>query len=163
VVHDFRADDMAAGGEGARMVAVYYRALANAAGLERPLAVVMLDGVAHVTFIGEDGSLMAFDVGPGAAAEAIASSSATLPAPPRLWLIAGGAERNAAVVAALAGLVAKPVYPAATMGWPSEHVEAEAFAYLAVRAIKKLPLSFPGTTGVRQPISGGRLARAPGR
>ena len=42
-------------------------------------------------------------------------------------------------------------------------IAAETFAYLAVRSLRKLPLSFPGTTGVKQPMTGGRLARAPRR
>ena len=49
------------------------------------------------------------------------------------------------------------------MGWSKDHFGAEAFAYLAVRSMRKLPLSFPGTTGVKQPMTGGRLARAPRR
>ena len=52
---------------------------------------------------------------------------------------------------------------AAEIGWSGDYLEAEAFAYLAVRSLKKLPLTFPGTTGVKQPLSGGRLARAPRR
>jgi hypothetical protein len=47
------------------------------------------------------------------------------------------------------------------MGWSADHLEAEAFAYLAVPSVKKLSLSFPGTTGVRQLVTGGRLARTP--
>ena len=42
-------------------------------------------------------------------------------------------------------------------GWSSDFMEAEAFAYLAVRALKGLPLTFPGTTGVKQPQTGGVL------
>jgi anhydro-N-acetylmuramic acid kinase len=57
----------------------------------------------------------------------------------------------------------EPVYRAEEMGWSADHVEAEAFAYLAVRSLRKLPLSFPDTTGVSHPMTGGRLARAPRR
>lgn len=65
VVNDFRAADVAAGGEGAPLVPLFHRALA--AGLELPLAVLNLGGVANVTWIGsaEDGDLLAFDTGPG--------------------------------------------------------------------------------------------------
>jgi len=163
VVYDFRAADMAAGGEGAPMMTVYHRALAEEAGLERPVAVVNIGGVANVTFIGEDGSLIAFDVGPSVTAEAIARFREILPAPPRLWLLTGGGARNPTLVEAIRDLLVEPVYPAEEMGWSADHLEAEAFAYLAVRSVKKLPLSFPGTTGVRQPVTGGRLARAPRR
>jgi anhydro-N-acetylmuramic acid kinase len=63
VVHDFRSADVAAGGQGAPFAPVYHAALA--AGLDRPLAVLNIGGVANVTWIGADGSLLAFDTGPG--------------------------------------------------------------------------------------------------
>ena len=64
VVHDMRAADVAAGGQGAPLVPVYHRALA--AGLEaRPIAFINIGGVANMTWIGRDGSLVAFDTGPG--------------------------------------------------------------------------------------------------
>ncbi|MCK5620955.1 MAG: anhydro-N-acetylmuramic acid kinase, partial [Alphaproteobacteria bacterium] len=62
VVYDFRSADMAEGGEGAPFAPVYHRALAR--GLERPLAVLNVGGVANVTWIGDDDSLLAFDTGP---------------------------------------------------------------------------------------------------
>jgi anhydro-N-acetylmuramic acid kinase len=37
-------------------------------------------------------------------------------------------------------------------------MEAEAWAYLAVRCLKRLPITFPGTTGAPEPLSGGILA-----
>ena len=64
VVHDMRAADVAAGGQGAPLVPVYHRALA--AGLaERPVALLNIGGVANMTWIGRDGELVAFDTGPG--------------------------------------------------------------------------------------------------
>ena len=65
VVHDFRAADVAAGGQGAPLVPVYHRALAFHAGLEPPVAVVNIGGVANLTWLGPDGELVAFDTGPG--------------------------------------------------------------------------------------------------
>ncbi len=65
VVHDLRAADVAAGGQGAPLVPVFHRALAEAGGLEPPLAVLNIGGVANVTLIGPDGELLAFDTGPG--------------------------------------------------------------------------------------------------
>jgi len=65
VVHDFRAADVAAGGQGAPLVPVYHRALALRAGLEPPVAVVNIGGVANLTWMGPDGELVAFDTGPG--------------------------------------------------------------------------------------------------
>lgn len=67
VVYDFRGADVAAGGEGAPFVPVYHRALAERDGLPRPLAVVNLGGVANITWIGEDGRMIACDTGPASA------------------------------------------------------------------------------------------------
>ncbi|WP_375395105.1 anhydro-N-acetylmuramic acid kinase [uncultured Sphingomonas sp.] len=61
-VSDFRSADVAAGGQGAPLLPVYHAALA--AGLEKPLAILNLGGVANVTWIGPDGNLVAFDTGP---------------------------------------------------------------------------------------------------
>lgn len=63
VVFDFRSADVAAGGQGAPLAPVYHGALAH--GLPKPLAVLNIGGVANVTWIGSDGSLVAFDTGPG--------------------------------------------------------------------------------------------------
>jgi anhydro-N-acetylmuramic acid kinase len=63
VAHDFRSADVAAGGQGAPLAPVFHAALA--AGLERPLAVLNIGGVANVTWVGRDGRLVAFDTGPG--------------------------------------------------------------------------------------------------
>lgn len=62
VVHDFRSADVAAGGQGAPLVPVFHRVLAEA--LPRPVAILNLGGVGNVTWIGRDGSLVAFDTGP---------------------------------------------------------------------------------------------------
>ena len=63
VVNDLRSADVAAGGQGAPLVPVYHAALVR--DLPRPLAVVNVGGVANVTWIGADDSLLAFDTGPG--------------------------------------------------------------------------------------------------
>ena len=65
VVSDFRAADVAAGGEGAPLVPVFHRALAQACGIDPPLAILNLGGVGNVTFIGEGDELVGFDTGPG--------------------------------------------------------------------------------------------------
>ena len=44
------------------------------------------------------------------------------------------------------------------VGWRGDAIEAECFAFLAVRVLRGLPISFPTTTGVPQPMTGGRLA-----
>jgi anhydro-N-acetylmuramic acid kinase len=63
VVWDFRGADVAAGGEGAPFAPVIHAALAE--GLEKPLAVLNVGGVANITWIGADGALLACDTGPG--------------------------------------------------------------------------------------------------
>ncbi|WP_292235626.1 anhydro-N-acetylmuramic acid kinase, partial [Mesorhizobium sp.] len=50
------------------------------------------------------------------------------------------------------------VVQAEALGWKGDAVEAECFAFLAVRVLRGLPISFPSTTGVPRPMSGGRLA-----
>ena len=65
VVWDFRADDMAAGGQGAPLAPVFHRALAETAGLAAPVLFLNLGGVANITYVGADGELIAFDTGPG--------------------------------------------------------------------------------------------------
>ena len=49
--------------------------------------------------------------------------------------------------------------PLIDAGWNGDFVEAEAFAYLAARSVKGLPLSLPTTTGVPQPTTGGKFHR----
>jgi len=63
VAFDFRSADVAAGGQGAPFVPAYHAALA--AGLEKPVAVLNIGGVANITCIAADGSLLACDTGPG--------------------------------------------------------------------------------------------------
>jgi anhydro-N-acetylmuramic acid kinase len=53
-----------------------------------------------------------------------------------------------------------PVEPVENEGWNGDALEAQAFAYLAVRSLAGLPLSLPMTTGVPRPTTGGRLDRA---
>jgi anhydro-N-acetylmuramic acid kinase len=63
VAYDFRSADVAAGGQGAPLVPVFHQALA--AGLEPPVAILNIGGVANVTWIGPSDELVAFDTGPG--------------------------------------------------------------------------------------------------
>ena len=65
VVHDFRAADMAAGGQGAPIVPVFHRALVAAAGFKGPVALLNIGGVANVTYIEEGLEPIACDTGPG--------------------------------------------------------------------------------------------------
>ena len=63
-------------------------------------------------------------------------------------------------VGARASIGANAVVPAEAIGVDGDSLEAEAWAYLAVRSLKGLPITFPGTTGVARPLTGGVLARA---
>jgi anhydro-N-acetylmuramic acid kinase len=50
------------------------------------------------------------------------------------------------------------LYTADELGWPGDALEAQAFAFLAVRSLAGLPLTFPSTTGVAEPLTGGVFA-----
>ena len=77
-------------------------------------------------------------------------------ATPRRWLVAGGGRHNATLMAALATALGQ-VDPVEAVGWDGDALEAQAFAFLAVRSVRGLPLSFPGTTGVPAAMGGGVL------
>ncbi len=229
VVNDLRRADIAAGGQGAPLVPVYHAALARDLG--RPLAVVNIGGIANVTWIGADDSLLAFDTGPGngpiddwcvrragtrfdqdgafaaagkvdrarlerfsehrffarkppksldrgdfndawadglsvadgaatltrGTARAIALAARHFPEPATQWIVAGGGARNPTLLRAIAEETRVPVVTADSLGWNSDAIEAQAFGFLAVRSLRGLPITFPTTTGVGRPLTGGRL------
>jgi anhydro-N-acetylmuramic acid kinase len=97
------------------------------------------------------------------AAAGIAAARAHLPIAPARWIVSGGGRRNRTLMGMLATRLGAPVTPAEAVGIDGDALEAEAWAYLAVRALQGLPISFPGTTGVPAPISGGVLCPAAGR
>jgi len=233
VAYDFRACDVAAGGQGAPLVPAYHRALAQAAGLEANIVVVNIGGVSNLTLLSKDSDPIACDCGPGNAllddlmlartgvamdrdgacamagrvdavilsrllqnpyfakpipksldrndfsgdavaalktedaaatltaftAEAIRLSLAALPSRPELAVICGGGAANPAMMHALQTRLPCPVVTAREKGWSAESMEAEAFAFLAVRTQKNLPITFPTTTGVATPLCGGVIVR----
>jgi anhydro-N-acetylmuramic acid kinase len=234
VVHDFRAADVAAGGQGAPLVPVFHQALARDLARPHPIVVLNVGGVANVTFV-DGGDPVACDTGPGNAliddfmrartgapldrdgdqaakgrvqedfiarvlAEAffgrpcpksldrnafafaniglpdftVADGAATLsaltaasvarvvphlPAPPRTWIVAGGGAHNPTLMRMLADRL-KPatVETADAAGWSADALEAQAFAYLAVRTLNRMPITFPTTTGAARPLAGGVVA-----
>jgi len=236
VVNDFRAADMAAGGQGAPLAPLYHDALARCAGepLALPVVVLNLGGVANITWIGEDGKLAAFDTGPGCAmiddwllartgsafdrggslaatgrvnaaalaalmrhpyfsllppksldrnefdsnplaklsdedgaatlvaftAQAVTEGLQKCPESPRRLFVTGGGRHNLTLMAALAEFARVPVDPVEYLGWRGDVLEAEAFAYLAVRSLFGMALSVPATTGTDRPRTGGILHRA---
>lgn len=233
LVHDFRAADVGAGGQGAPLVPVYHQALTRQLAWPGPICVLNVGGVANVTYI-DDETLLAADVGPGNAliddfmairtgvpvdrdgamaaagrvredilsdllrhpyfqmalpksldrnafktwlgraaelttadgaatftaltAAVAAKVVALLPKAPRCWLVAGGGARNPTLMRMLAQRLAPAsVESVETVAWSADALEAQAFAYLAVRSLRGLPITFPGTTGVAKPMSGGVL------
>ncbi len=233
VMHDFRAADVAAGGQGAPLVPVYHRALAQSLEREGPVVVLNIGGVSNITYIDGD-ILIACDTGPGNAllddfmsrvtgqrfdcdgrmaaqgtadeawiaqalqhpffalpppksldrndfaklvlrdmppadgaatltaftAAAIARVVPLLPKRPRSWIVAGGGARNLTMLRMLRErLPATTVQAADALGWSTDAIEAQAFGFLAARGLKGLPLSYPATTGVPLPMTGGVIAR----
>jgi anhydro-N-acetylmuramic acid kinase len=232
VINDFRSADVKAGGQGAPLIPLYHAALARAAGLAQPLALVNIGGVGNVTYISGD-TVLAFDTGPGNApiddwmhrhtarpvdedgalarsgridnaaletmlanpffarkppksldrmdfgagaveglspadgvatltaftAASIARAREFFPEPVSTWVVTGGGRHNRFLMGQLRARVNAPVLATEDVGWDGDAMEAEGFAYLAMRARKGLPLSLPTTTGVPQPVTGGRLHR----
>jgi anhydro-N-acetylmuramic acid kinase len=231
VVNDFRSADVAAGGQGAPLVPVYHRTLA--CGLEVPLAILNLGGVGNVTWISDDGALLAFDTGPGNAliddwaqahtgrpvdvdgklaaggrvrrdaveaflhhtyfdrhppksldrdefhalawelvkgcspedgaatltaftAASVALAAYSFPRPVKRWLVTGGGRHNPEMMKSLSRALPAPVEPVEAVGWNGDALEAQAFAFLAVRSLAGKPLTYPQTTGVSAPQTGGR-------
>ncbi|MGE5159625.1 MAG: anhydro-N-acetylmuramic acid kinase [Gemmatimonas sp.] len=234
VMADFRAADVAAGGQGAPFVPVYHRALVQSLQREGPIVVVNIGGVSNVTYIDGNDALIACDTGPGNAllddfmqrvtgqaydcdgrmaaqgkaddawvarvlehpffarkppksldrndfahfklgemapadgaatltaltVAAIARIVPLLPKPPQSWIIAGGGARNLTMMRMLRERLAPARVEAAdALGWSADAIEAQAFGFLAVRGLKGLPLSYPTTTGVAMPMTGGVIAR----
>lgn len=234
VMHDFRAADVEAGGQGAPFVPVYHRALAQSLEREGPIVVVNIGGVSNITYIDGTDTLIACDTGPGNAllddymyrvmnqqfdtdgrfaamgtaddawiaralelpffrkpppksldrndfaalklgemkpadgaatltaftAASIAKIAPLLPKLPKSWIVAGGGARNRTMMRMLRDRLAPATVEAAeTLGWASDAIEAQAFGFLAARGMKGLPLSYPATTGVPMPMTGGIIAR----
>jgi anhydro-N-acetylmuramic acid kinase len=111
-----------------------------------------------------DISLEGLNVADGAATlvavttRAIARSIDLMPQEPKSWVVCGGGRHNLAMMRGLQKLLPN-VMPAEQVGLDGDAVEAEAWAFLAVRSLRGLPLTYPGTTGVGQPVTGGVLVR----
>ena len=90
-------------------------------------------------------------------AAAVSAAAAHFPKPAGRWLVCGGGRRNPVVMMALTTHLGLAVEPVEAVGWDGDALEAEAFGFLAVRTLRGLPLTFPGTTGVPAPLTGGRV------
>lgn len=78
---------------------------------------------------------------------------------PRTVIVCGGGRRNPAIMGMLAAhCTTSTVVSAESLGWDGDALEAQAFAYLAVRTLRGLPISFPRTTGAPKPMTGGQIA-----
>ena len=88
-------------------------------------------------------------------AETVALALRLLPGRPGRLLVAGGGRHNATLMRMIADRAGVPVAPIETMGCDGDATEAEGFAYMAVRTLAGLPISFPGTTGVSAAMAGG--------
>lgn len=92
-------------------------------------------------------------------AECVAEALKHMPKPPSRWLVCGGGRKNPVMMRMMAERLGAPVDPVEAVGFDGDMLEAQAFAYLAVRSLRGLPLSAPGTTGCNQPVTGGRLSK----
>jgi anhydro-N-acetylmuramic acid kinase len=88
-------------------------------------------------------------------AAAVAVEAQRLQCNPKQWVVVGGGRLNEYLLAQLRQRLAAPVRIAEDLGWKGDAIEAQAFGYLAVRSMLKLPLSWPSTTGVSEPVTGG--------
>jgi anhydro-N-acetylmuramic acid kinase len=79
------------------------------------------------------------------------------PMQPLRWLITGGGRHNVALLNGLRRVLSADIQTVEAVGWDGDALEAQAFAYLAVRSVKGLPVTLPTTTGVPTPLRGGTL------
>ncbi len=93
--------------------------------------------------------------------EAILLSCAHMPQRPTHWLVHGGGRHNDTIMNSLNQKLGVPVVSIDAMGVDGDALEAQAFAYMAVRSQRQLPISFPGTTGVAAPQRGGIFCAKP--
>jgi anhydro-N-acetylmuramic acid kinase len=93
------------------------------------------------------------------AAGAVSQAMEHLPSPPLQVYVTGGGRHNPGLMEMLAAALDRPVLPVEAVGLDGDMLEAQAFAYLAVRVLRGLPTSAPMTTGVAAPVGGGRVSR----
>jgi anhydro-N-acetylmuramic acid kinase len=91
-------------------------------------------------------------------AHCVSAALAKLPVAPARWLVCGGGRKNPTMMSMLASALNAPIDPVEIEGLDGDLLEAQAFAYLAVRSARGLPLSFPRTTDCSHPVTGGRLS-----
>jgi anhydro-N-acetylmuramic acid kinase len=96
--------------------------------------------------------------------EATAAAARPFALAPKRWLVCGGGRLNPTLMKGFAARLATSVEPIEAIGFDGDVVEAQCFAYLALRSRAGLPISLPTTTGAPRPLTGGRFSpAAPGR
>lgn len=95
----------------------------------------------------------------GMSAAAVLRAMEHCPSPPERLLVTGGGRKNPVLMEMLRVALDCPVAPVEAAGLDGDMLEAQAFAHLAVRVLRGLPTSCPGTTGVRAAVSGGILSQ----
>lgn len=93
------------------------------------------------------------------AAASVAAAQIHLPAPPARILVTGGGRHNPALVAELRRRIPCPILPVEDVGLDGDMLEAQAFAFLAVRVLRKMATSGPDTTGAPALVGGGQISR----
>ena len=88
-------------------------------------------------------------------AETVALALRHLPVAPTRLIVAGGGRHNPTLMNMIAAATKISAEPIEALGWNGDATEAEGFAYMAVRSLRAEPISFPGTTGVPRPMTGG--------
>jgi anhydro-N-acetylmuramic acid kinase len=94
-----------------------------------------------------------------AIAASVARGMEHCPTPPTRLLVTGGGRNNPTLMAMLADRLDCVVEPVEAAGLNGDMLEAQAFAYLAVRVLRGLPTSCPSTTGVKAAVGGGNISR----
>jgi len=87
--------------------------------------------------------------------EATAAALRHVPSAPARWLVCGGGRHNGTLMHALAERLQVRVDAIEAIGFDGDVIEAQCFAYLALRSREGRPISLPTTTGVPAPLSGG--------
>jgi anhydro-N-acetylmuramic acid kinase len=90
----------------------------------------------------------------------IALGVSQCPKKPKAIYVTGGGRHNAYIMKRLAQETNLPVYTTDTLGWNGDAMEAQGFAYMAVRTLLNEPISFPSTTGCPKPTVGGIIAKS---
>ncbi|WP_417456981.1 anhydro-N-acetylmuramic acid kinase [Kordiimonas sp.] len=95
--------------------------------------------------------------------ESVISAQSHFPTPPDAWYVTGGGRHNPTLMRRLRRRMPVLVDPIEVLGLRGDAIEAEAFAFLAVRSLRGLPLSLPSTTGCSEPTTGGVLHKPSSR